>query len=74
MPNYKIKCVAVGVRTDSGVCPGSAKCHKDETYVLTAEPRKPQASVDEHSPPCTPMAFAMRWSEEMVSEKTIMLM
>ena len=46
MANYKIKCEAIDVRSESGICPGSAKCRKGETYVLTArtpEPSKKKA-------------------------------
>ena len=45
MTNYNIKCVAVGVRTESGICPGSAKCQKDETYTFTARTPEPKGSV-----------------------------
>ena len=69
MANYKIKCVAVDVRTDSGVCPGSAKCQKDETYVLTARTPEPSGICGRAFATMHPMAFAMRWSEAMVWEK-----
>ena len=41
MANYKIKCEAIDVRSESGICPGSAKCRKGETYVLTARTPEP---------------------------------
>ena len=69
MTNYNIKCVAVGVRTESGICPGSAKCQKDETYTFTARTPEPKGICARAFATIHPMAFAMRWTEEMPWEK-----
>jgi hypothetical protein len=42
MANYKIKCEAIDVRSELGTCPGSAKCRKGETYILTARTPEPR--------------------------------
>jgi uncharacterized repeat protein (TIGR04076 family) len=70
MTNYTIKCVAVDVRTESGICPGSAKCQKGETYMLTARTPEPAGICGRAFATMHPMAFAMRWTEEMPWEKT----
>ena len=70
MTNYTIKCVAVDVRTESGICPGSAKCQKGETYMLTARTPEPAGIRGRAFATMHPMAFAMRWTEEMPWEKT----
>lgn len=40
MANYKIKCEAVDVRSESGTFPGSAKCRKGDIYILIRFPLK----------------------------------
>jgi uncharacterized repeat protein (TIGR04076 family) len=70
MSNYKIKCVAVDVRTESGTCPGSAKCQRDETYMFTARTPEPTGMCGRAFATVHPMAFAMRWTENMAWEKT----
>ncbi|MGO9613592.1 MAG: hypothetical protein ACLPX5_11220 [Dissulfurispiraceae bacterium] len=68
MVGYDIKCEAIDVHSDSGICPGSAKCRKRETYILTA--RTPEGGMCGRAFAAVhPMAFAMRWSEQMVWEK-----
>ena len=41
MASFTIKCEAVKISTDSGICPGSAKCRTGETYILTARTPEP---------------------------------
>jgi len=69
MANYKINCIAIEVRTESGICPGSAQCQKNETWILTARTPEPgmcgRAFAAIH-----PIAFAMRWTDQMMWEKT----
>lgn len=33
---YRIKCEAIDVKTDSGICPGIAKTEKGEQFILGA--------------------------------------
>ncbi len=70
MANYKIKCEAVDVHTESGICPGSARCRKGETYILTARSPEPEGMCGRAFAAVHPMAFAMRWSEKMEWEKS----
>jgi len=69
MANYSIKCEAVKIGTESGMCPGSAKCQKGETYILTARTPEPTGMCGRAFAAIHPMAFAMRWSEKMDWEK-----
>jgi uncharacterized repeat protein (TIGR04076 family) len=69
MTDNKIKCVAVEVRNESGICSGSAKCKLNETYILTG--RTPDHGMCGRAyASIHPMAFAMRWTEKMTWEKS----
>ena len=57
MTNHTIKCVAVDVRTESGICPGSAKCQKGETYILTARTPEPAGICGRAFATMRPMAW-----------------
>jgi len=70
MANYKIKCEAIDVRSESEICPGSAKCRKGETYIVTSRTPEPGGMCGRAFASIHPMAFAMRWSEKMEWEKT----
>ncbi len=67
--SYKIKCVAVDVRTESGVCNGSARCRKGETYIITARTPEPAGIFGRAFVSIQSAAFAMRWTEKMAWEK-----
>jgi uncharacterized repeat protein (TIGR04076 family) len=69
MANYKIKCEAVEVRGKSSICPGSAKCRKGETYIITARTPEPGGMCGRAFAAVLPKAFAMQWSEKMGWEK-----
>jgi uncharacterized repeat protein (TIGR04076 family) len=70
MPNYKIKCEVIDVRTETGVCSGSARSQKNETYILTARTPEPTGMCGRAFAAMYPAAFAMRWTENMAWEKT----
>ncbi len=70
MANYKIKCVAVEVRTESEIWPGSARCKKDESYMLTARTPEPAGMCGRAFAAIHPMAFGMIWTDGMEWEKT----
>ena len=70
MANYKIKCEAIDIRGESAICPGSAKCKKGETYILTARTPETVGMCGRAFASIHPMAFAMRWSEKMEWEKS----
>ena len=69
MANYKIQCVAIEVKTESEICPGSANCKKNETCILTARTPEPKGMCGRAFAAIHPMAFAMRWTEMMIWEK-----
>ncbi len=69
MADYKIKCEVIQVKTESGVCIGSAKCRLGEIYILTARTPEPVGMCGRAFAAIHPMAFAMRWSEQMMWEK-----
>jgi uncharacterized repeat protein (TIGR04076 family) len=69
MANYTIKCEAMKMSGESGICPGSAKCRTGEAYVLTARTLEPTGMCGRAFAAIHPMAFAMRWSEKMDWEK-----
>jgi uncharacterized repeat protein (TIGR04076 family) len=66
--NYKIKCEAIKVESDTGCCPGSAKCRVGETYTIGPRtPDPPMCGRAFHT--IHPMALAMRFSDTMLCEK-----
>lgn len=65
----EIKCEIVDVHTESGICIGSAKCRKGETYILTSRTPEPRGMCGRAFAAIHPMGFAMRWSEKMSWEK-----
>jgi uncharacterized repeat protein (TIGR04076 family) len=68
MANYKIRCEVVKVNTETGCCPGSAKCKIGEVYNIG--PRTPEPGMCGrafHS--IHPMALAMRFTDSMFWEK-----
>jgi len=60
MVNYEIECESIDVRSESGIYPGSAKCRKRETYVLTTRTPEPGGMCGRAFAAVHPMAFAMR--------------
>jgi uncharacterized repeat protein (TIGR04076 family) len=66
--NYRIRAEVVKVATDTGYCPGSAKCRMGETFVIG--PRTPEPGMCGRSfHAIHPMAFAMRFNDKMYWEK-----
>jgi uncharacterized Fe-S cluster protein YjdI len=41
MADFKIRCEAIEVRTDTGCCPGSAKCRIGEVYDIDSKTPQP---------------------------------
>lgn len=66
MTFYQIKCKAIDVRTDSGICPGIAKTEKGEEHTLSA--RTPGICTNALTA-IYPMSLAMRLTEKMDWEK-----
>jgi len=69
MANYAIRCEAVKISGESGICPGSAQCQTGETYILTARTPEPTGMCGRAFAAIHPVAFALRWSEKMDWEK-----
>jgi len=69
MASYKVKCESIEISGDAEVCPGSAKCLRGETYILTARTPEPLGMCARAFSTIHPMAFALRWSERMEWEK-----
>ena len=69
MAHFTIKCDAVNINAESGICPGSAQCRTGESYILTARTPQGAGMCGRAFAAIHPMAFAMRWSEKMDWEK-----
>ncbi len=66
---YRIKCEAIDVKTDSGICPGIAKTEKGEQFILGARTPQPRGICTNSLPVLYPMSFAMRLTDKMDWEK-----
>jgi uncharacterized repeat protein (TIGR04076 family) len=65
MANFTIKCEAVKISTETGICPGSAKCLTGATCIFTARTQESTGMCGRAFAAIHSMAFAMRWSEKM---------
>lgn len=65
----QIKCEAVAVNTETGICPGLAKTEKGETFIIG--PRTPAANgiCCQAFSAIAPMKLAMAYTEKMEWEK-----
>ena len=70
MKTYQIKCEAIEVRTDSGICPGMAKTKQGETHVFDARTPQGEGMCVNAFNALYPMALAMRLTDKMDWEKT----
>ena len=69
MINHTIQCEVVEVRTESGVCPGTARTRQGETYTFGARtPDTPGICVNAFNA-LQPMSLAMRLTDKMSWEK-----
>ena len=69
MANYRIKCEAIRIMDGKDCCPGSAKCKLGETYIIGPRTPEPVGMCGRAFHSIHPMAFAMRFSEQMFWEK-----
>ncbi len=69
MANYRIRCEAVEVNTDTGVCPGSARVKKGETYIIGPRISGDPGMCGRAFASLHPMALAMRFTEQFYWEK-----
>jgi uncharacterized repeat protein (TIGR04076 family) len=63
--NYQIKCEAIEVRTESGICPGMAKTQQGETCEFGARTPAGTAICTNAFNAIYPMALAMRLTDRM---------
>jgi hypothetical protein len=69
MANHQIKCEAVEVRTESGICPGLAKTRQGEVCTLGARTPEPKGICIQALNAIHPMALAMKLTDRMDWEK-----
>jgi uncharacterized repeat protein (TIGR04076 family) len=69
MARHEIKCEAVEVRTESGICPGLAKTQQGEVCTLGARTPEPKGICVQALNAIHPMALAMKLTDKMDWEK-----
>jgi uncharacterized repeat protein (TIGR04076 family) len=69
MENFKMKCQAIDVKTDSGICPGEARTEKNEEYILGARTPHSKGICINALAAIHPMSFAMRMTNKLYWEK-----
>jgi uncharacterized repeat protein (TIGR04076 family) len=61
----KIKCEAITVNTDSGICPGLAKTEKGEIYIIDARTPSSRGICCQAFTAMSSMKLAMMYTEKM---------
>lgn len=69
MTRHPIKCEAIDVRTDTGICPGMSKTQKGEYCILGVRTPEPKGICGQAFTAIHPMAFAMMLTDKMDWEK-----
>jgi len=69
LANFNIKCEAIRVLSDTGICSGSAKCRTGETYVLGLRTPEPNGMCARAFHSVHPTAFAMRCTDQISLEQ-----
>lgn len=69
MVHHSIKCEAIKVNTESGVCPGIAKTHKGETHIFGARTPESKGICTSAFSAAFPMAHSMLFTDKMDWEK-----
>jgi uncharacterized repeat protein (TIGR04076 family) len=69
MPRHKIRCEAIDVKTESGICPGLAETQQGEVCTLGARTPEPQGICIQALTAIHPMAHAMKLTDRMDWEK-----
>lgn len=65
----QIRCEAVAVATDSGICPGMAKTERGETFIIGARTPGATGICCQAFTSLAPMKLAMMYTEKMSWEK-----
>jgi hypothetical protein len=61
----QIKCEAVDVKTESGICPGIAKTERGETHLIGARTPGPNGICCQAFGSLSPMKLAMMYTDRM---------
>lgn len=69
LANFNIRCEAIRVLSDTGICSGSAKCRAGETYVLGLRTPEPNGMCARAFHSVHPTAFAMRCTDRISLEQ-----
>jgi uncharacterized repeat protein (TIGR04076 family) len=69
MKRHQIKCEAIEVRTESGICPGLAETRQGEVCTLGARTPEPRGICIQALNAIHPMAHAMKLTDRMDWEK-----
>jgi len=69
MEFYKIKCKAIDVKTESGICPGIAKTKKGEEFTIDGRTPEGKGMCINTVPVIYPMALSMRLTDKMEWEE-----
>jgi len=70
MPYNRIRCEAVEVDAESGVCPGIARTERGEVFVLGGRTPGPKGICVQALSAISPMKLALSLTEKMEWEKT----
>jgi uncharacterized repeat protein (TIGR04076 family) len=69
MTYNEIKCEAVTVNTDTGICPGMAKTEKGEVFIIGARTPESKGICCQAFTAMAPMKLAMMYTDKMTWEK-----
>jgi uncharacterized repeat protein (TIGR04076 family) len=69
MARHEIKCEAIEVKTESGICPGLAQTRQGEACTLGARTPEPRGICVQALNAIHPMALAMKLTDRMDWEK-----
>jgi len=69
MINHEIKCEAIKVNTDTGVCPGMAKTEKGEVFIIGARTPASKGICCQSFSAIAPMKLALMYTDKMSWEK-----
>ena len=61
----QIRCEAININTDSGICPGIAKTKKGEVFIIGPRTPEPNGICSQAFSAISPMKLAMSLTEKM---------
>jgi uncharacterized repeat protein (TIGR04076 family) len=69
MINHEIRCEAIKVNTDTGICPGMAKTEKGEVFIIGGRTPSSKGICCQSFSSIAPMKLAMMYTDKMSWEK-----